>query len=144
LRKSDRHVQHPGVRIVWGLFFLIGVLRPAAAAPLSAFHVGGAVVQPQSWTVARLNRERARDIQTVHYTLKGVAHTADFSLAELLPQFGHRAAWLTLDEDGKPLPADTGPVELIVPGDAKPGRWVHAVAVVTLIDGAQPVAASGT
>ncbi len=163
------------------LLLTIGGLHTATAAPAASFHIGGAVVQPQDWTVARLRQERAKDIQTIHYTLKGEAHaarcvslltlvqasqprlnphiknhvlqfvvavqgrdgyTADFSLAELMPDFGHRAAWMALDVDGKPLPDDGGPVELIVPDDAKPGRWVHAVTVVTVVDGAQP--ASGT
>lgn len=46
--------------------------------------------------------------------------------------------------DSNPLSADAGPVELIVPDDTKLGRSVHAAAAVTLVDGAQPVAASGS
>ncbi len=61
-------------------------------------------------------------------------YTAAFSLAELSPDLGQRAAWLALDEDGKPLPAESGPATLVVPGDAKPGRWVHGVAAVVLRD----------
>ena len=61
-------------------------------------------------------------------------YTAAFSLAELSPDLGQRAAWLTLDEDGQPLPAESGPANLVVPGDAKPGRWVHGVAAIVVRD----------
>ena len=70
-------------------------------------------------------------------------YTVDFSLAELLPEIGHRAAWLALDEDGKPLTDESGPVQLIVPDDSKPGRWVHGVCAVTVLDGAQAAPAAG-
>ena len=44
-------------------------------------------------------------------------YTADFSLAELLPEFGNHPVWLALDEDGKPLTDESSPVSLIVPDD---------------------------
>ena len=61
-------------------------------------------------------------------------YTAAFSLAELSPDLGKRAAWLALDEDGKPLAEDDGPAQLVVPEDAKPARWVHGVAAVIVRD----------
>jgi len=61
-------------------------------------------------------------------------YTALFSLAELMPAMGNRAAWLGLDADGSDLPAEEGPVKLIVPQDTKLGRWVHAVADITILD----------
>lgn len=61
-------------------------------------------------------------------------YTAAFSLAELSPDLGQGAAWLALDEDGQPLPAESGPATLLVPGDAKPGRWVHGVAAIVVRD----------
>lgn len=60
-----------------------------------------------------------------------------FSLGELLPQFGNRAVWIALDKDGQPLPDDMAPVQLLVPDDAKPARWVRAVSEITVVDGAQ-------
>jgi hypothetical protein len=36
--------------------------------------------------------------------------------------------------EAKPLADKDGPVRLIVPSDSKPGRWVHAVAKITVID----------
>ena len=61
-------------------------------------------------------------------------YTAAFSLAEMSPDLGQRAAWLALDEDGQMLPAESGPSSLLVPGDAKPGRWVHGVAAIVVRD----------
>ena len=61
-------------------------------------------------------------------------YDAAFSLAELLPEFGHAAAWLAWDRDGRPLPPEAGPVELLVPGDVKAARWVHGIAAVTVAD----------
>jgi Oxidoreductase molybdopterin binding domain len=61
-------------------------------------------------------------------------YTTTFSLAELLPDIGNREAWLALDEDGQALSAKEGPVKLIVPSDAKPGRWVRALDSITVLD----------
>jgi hypothetical protein len=61
-------------------------------------------------------------------------YAALFSLAELLPAIGNRSAWLALDIDGGELPARDGPVKLIVPQDSKPGRWVHEIATITILD----------
>ena len=68
-------------------------------------------------------------------------YAAAFTLAEMLPEFGHEAVWVALDRDGKPLPADDGPVELLVPGDTKAARWVHGVSAVTVVDEAQALPA---
>ena len=59
-------------------------------------------------------------------------YTVVFSLGELAPDFGHEAVWIALDEDNKPLPEGAAPAELIVPGDTKAGRWVHAIASITV------------
>ncbi len=40
---------------------------------------------------------------------------------------------LALARDGKPLDPGSGPVRLIVPGDAKHARWVKSVAAVRLV-----------
>ena len=71
-------------------------------------------------------------------------YTADFTLGELSPEFGNRAVWVALDEDGKPLTGNGGPVELLVPGDKKPARWVHAVRAIILTDGARLPVPAGT
>jgi len=45
-----------------------------------------------------------------------------FSLAELDSSFTDRVVILADQEEGKPLPATTGPFRLIVPGEKKPAR----------------------
>ena len=64
-------------------------------------------------------------------------YTVDFSLPELLPELGNRAVWVALDEDDKPFTDESRPAGLIVPDDVKPGRWVHGVTKITVIDGAK-------
>jgi hypothetical protein len=54
-------------------------------------------------------------------------YQAALALAEILPEFGNHEAWLAFDRDGQPLDDRSAPVELIVPGDVKPGRWVRGV-----------------
>ena len=61
-----------------------------------------------------------------------------FSLPELLPAIGNRTVWLALDEDGKPLPDADGPMRLIVPDDKMPGRAVHAIASIEIVDITSP------
>jgi hypothetical protein len=70
-------------------------------------------------------------------------YTADFSLPELLPSIGNRSVWIALDEDGKPLNEEGGALQVIVPSDVKPARWVHGITTITVIDGAKlPIHAS--
>jgi DMSO/TMAO reductase YedYZ molybdopterin-dependent catalytic subunit len=45
----------------------------------------------------------------------------------------NRKIWLALDVDGKPLPDADGPMKLVVPDDAKPARWVHAVQSISVV-----------
>ena len=63
-----------------------------------------------------------------------VAVSATFSAAELLPDIGNHAAWLEIDEDGKPLSETNAPMSLLVPDDIKPARWVHGVGTITVLD----------
>ena len=62
-------------------------------------------------------------------------YTIAFSLGELLPEFGKQGVFLALDRNGKPLGEEEGPVQLIVPADSKPARWIHGVTRILLIDG---------
>jgi hypothetical protein len=57
-----------------------------------------------------------------------------FSVPELLPDIGATDAWLSIDADGAALSAAQAPVQLIVPDDKKPGRWVRGVADISVID----------
>jgi len=61
-------------------------------------------------------------------------YAATFSAAELLPDIGNHAAWLEIDEDGKPLSETNAPMSLLVPDDIKPARWVHGVGTITVLD----------
>jgi DMSO/TMAO reductase YedYZ molybdopterin-dependent catalytic subunit len=61
-------------------------------------------------------------------------YAATFALAELLPDIGDRPVWVALDADGQPLADRSAPVELIAPADAKPGRWVRAIASISVVD----------
>lgn len=62
-------------------------------------------------------------------------YTMAFSMGELTPAVGKRDVWLALDLNGKPLSEEDGPVQLLVPQDEKPARWVHGVATITVVDG---------
>ena len=94
------------------------------------------------WTLLQAAGPRVNP-QIKHHLLQFIVavrgqdgYTADFTLGELSPDFGDRAVWVALDEDGKPLTGDGGPVQLLVPGDKKPARWVHAVRAIIVTDGA--------
>lgn len=60
-----------------------------------------------------------------------VARAADgyravFGLAEVDPHFGHAPLLLNWkNADGTPLAARVGPLQLIVTGESRPGRWVR-------------------
>jgi hypothetical protein len=64
-------------------------------------------------------------------------YTVAFSLGELLPAYGKREVWIARDRDGKPLSDKEGPVQLLVPEDEKPSRWVHSVSRITVVDSLQ-------
>jgi hypothetical protein len=61
-------------------------------------------------------------------------YTVVLSLAELLPQIRNEEAWLALDADGNALSDRDGPAKLIVPSDKKPGRSVHGIATISVLD----------
>lgn len=61
-------------------------------------------------------------------------YTVAFSWAELSPEYGNTTVYIALDRDGVPLPADVAPAELIVIGDKKPSRFVHAIRKIVVRD----------
>jgi hypothetical protein len=67
-------------------------------------------------------------------------NTISISLSELLPEIGNRHAWLAMEIDGHPLPARDAPMNLILPDDVLPGRWVRGVASIDAVDPAKPAA----
>lgn len=63
-------------------------------------------------------------------------YTVDFTLGDLLPDFGNHAVWLALDEDGKPLTEGEGSgMRLILPFEKRAGRWVYGIARIIIVDG---------
>ena len=110
-----------------------GVKHTAQAVPL--------------WTVLSAAQPRTNP-QIKNHTLQfivlvtgGDGYTAAFSFGELAPEFGNHAAWLTLDEDSKPLGEGTAQdINLVVPDDVKAGRWVHSARQITVVDEAQAAA----
>lgn len=52
-------------------------------------------------------------------------YRAVFSWAELDPSFLDKAVYVATQRDGKPLAANDGPFELIVPGEKRNARWVR-------------------
>jgi hypothetical protein len=50
-----------------------------------------------------------------------------FAWAELDPTLGGKRVFLALDENAAPLAAEAGPWRLVVPGEARPTRWVRQV-----------------
>lgn len=55
---------------------------------------------------------------------------AVFGWAEVDPRFTDRAVYLVTERDGKPLPDDDGPFQLVAPGEKT--RWVRQVFVLTI------------
>jgi hypothetical protein len=50
-----------------------------------------------------------------------------FALSEFDPLFEDRLILLADERDGQPLDADTGPFQMIVPGEKRRARWVRQV-----------------
>ena len=68
----------------------------------------------------------------------GNGYTASFALGELMPEYGNREVWIVLDRNGQPLPADEGPVRLLVPSEPdRRERWVYGIRTISVIDGAK-------
>ena len=64
-------------------------------------------------------------------------YTVAFSWPDLMSDVGDQEVFLTWDANGKALPAEEGPMRLIVPGDKKPMRWVYSLVSVQVFDGAR-------
>src|SRR5690606_22645892 len=60
-------------------------------------------------------------------------YRAVFALAEFDPTLGGSTAFLVDRCDGQPLGDDVGPLRLVVPGEARPTRWVRQVRAITVI-----------
>lgn len=56
-----------------------------------------------------------------------------FSISELDESIGNLEVLVADSEDGKPLPANAGPLRLVVPGDKRPARWVRMVKTIRVV-----------
>ncbi len=54
-------------------------------------------------------------------------YQAVFALPEIDPEFNDRPLWLCYLANGAPMPAEEGPLRLIVPGEKRGARWVRNV-----------------
>ena len=93
---------------------LVALLRHAGAMP------DGELRGAQ---LARIVRAEARD-----------GYRVAFSLGELDPATGARRVFVVDRCDGKPLDAETGPLRLIVPDDARPARWMRQLQSISVED----------
>jgi len=57
-----------------------------------------------------------------------------FTLAELNTTLGHLDVLVADQQDGKPLPAEDGPVRLVVPSDQRGARWLRQLVRIDLIE----------
>ena len=60
-------------------------------------------------------------------------YRAVFALAEFDPTLGNRAAFLVDRCEGKPLDERSGPLRLVVPGEARAARSVRQVRAITVV-----------
>jgi DMSO/TMAO reductase YedYZ molybdopterin-dependent catalytic subunit len=59
-------------------------------------------------------------------------YRAAFAWAELDSTFMDKAVYLATKRDGKPLPENAGPVQLVVPGEKRAARWVRQATTVRI------------
>jgi hypothetical protein len=62
------------------------------------------------------------------------AYRATFALAESDTAFTNRVILLADRIDGKPLTAEYGPYQIIVPGEKRHARWVRQVSCIRLVE----------
>ena len=112
-----------------------GKPHTATAIPLLAvLQAAGIPTGMQPPATGSSVRDKHRPMRIVIEASADDGYAVIFSLGELLPDVGHQAVWLAFEEDGQALPANRQPVDLIVPGDTKPARWVHGVTHVIASD----------
>jgi len=78
------------------------------------------------------------DLRGANLTVVVVAEAADgykvvYSLAELDNQFGARPAIVALTRDGKPLPDQDGPLQIVIAGEQHHARWIRQLVSLRLI-----------
>lgn len=77
---------------------------------------------------------RGRRLTTAYALVEAAdGYRAVFALAELDSAFTDKLVLLADRVDGKPLPADVGPLRLVVPDEKRHGRWVRQVKAVRVL-----------
>lgn len=66
------------------------------------------------------------------------AERAVFAWVEIDSSFGNKAVYVVTERDGKPLPANEGPFELVVPGEKGNARWVRHLSALRVEPNATP------
>lgn len=80
------------------------------------------------------NADVRNDKLSTYLVATGVdGYQAVIAWGEIDPEFGNQPVLVAFDENGAPL-TDNGPLRLIVPGDARGGRYVSNLASISLRD----------
>jgi DMSO/TMAO reductase YedYZ molybdopterin-dependent catalytic subunit len=56
-----------------------------------------------------------------------------YSLAELSPDFGGRKGIVAVEQDGKPLGEEDGPLRIVLEGDQRPARWIRQLERISIV-----------
>ena len=77
---------------------------------------------------------RGPNVQLVVVASAADGYRVAFALAEFDATYAERGILLADRRDGKPLDAKEGPLRLIVPQEAKQGRWIRQLVKLTIAD----------
>jgi hypothetical protein len=75
-----------------------------------------------------------KDLTKIVLVTGADGHRVAFALAEIDGGFTDRVILVADSKDGKPLPADAAPYQLVVPGEKRPGRWVRRIIAIDVVD----------
>jgi Oxidoreductase molybdopterin binding domain len=75
-----------------------------------------------------------KDLTKIVLVTGADGHRVAFALAEVDRGFTDRVILVADSKDGKPLPADAAPYQLVVPGEKRPGRWVRRIIAIDVVD----------
>ncbi|MBS0447398.1 MAG: PEP-CTERM sorting domain-containing protein [Proteobacteria bacterium] len=97
-----------------------------------------------SWVGLAINPNVKNDeLDMIVSAVGSDGYTQLFSLGELDPAFGNAQDIIAYEENGAALPG-TGFARVVVPGDAKAGRWVSNLVSLQVFHAALPVPEPGT
>lgn len=102
---------------------------------VSATFTGVPLWQLLSAAQANLNADVRNDrISTFLIVTSGDGYQAVISWGEIDPEFGAQPILVAYEQDGAPITGDQGSFRLVVPGDARGGRYVSGVVNISLRD----------